>query len=227
MGSSPTTSTIFISKGLKRQRRLRPFYGSVSKRSQRGGLENRLGESPRGFESLHFRKTKPALEKVWVFCLPRDENLGSALASTERAPLGVSVVSRLGKCTTPYLSQNKAVHTRWTAFCFSPFRCAILTLLQSNSLTIRDGICGQIPIPSLRSLRIPPLPPKNSTSFDLSNFFIHCESNGISSRRSRGYHHRRCISSAVGCIFFRNDDIQGFRLGDIQNFVLIIYTPLA
>ena len=76
-------------------------------------------------------------------------------------------------------------------------------------------------------VRIPPLPPKNSTSFDLSNFFIHCESNGISSRRSRGYHHRRCISSAVGCIFFRNDDIQGFRLGDIQNFVLIIYTPLA
>ena len=104
--------------------------------------------------------TKPALEKVWVFCLPRDENLGSALASTERAPLGVSVVSRLGKCATPCLSQNKAVHTRWTAFCFSPFRCAILTLLQSNSLTIRDGICKQIPIPSLRSLRIPPLPPK-------------------------------------------------------------------
>ncbi len=30
--------------------------GSVSKRSQRGGLENRLGASPRGFESLHFRQ---------------------------------------------------------------------------------------------------------------------------------------------------------------------------
>ena len=101
-----------------------------------------------------------AVHTRWTaFCLPRDENLGSALASTERAPLGVSVVSSLGKCATPYLSQNKAVHTRWTAFCFSPFRCAILTLLQSNSLTIRDGICGQIPIPSLRSLRIPPLPP--------------------------------------------------------------------
>ena len=68
---------------------------------------------------------------------------------------------------------------------------------------------------------------QKSTSFDLSNFFIHCESNGISSRRSRGYHHRRCISSAVGCIFFRNDDIQGFRLGDIQNFVLMIYTPFG
>ena len=33
-------------------------------------------------------------------------------------------------------------------------------------------------------VRIPSLPPKNSTSFDLSNFFIHCESNGISSRVS-------------------------------------------
>ncbi len=32
--------------------------------------------------------------------------------------------------------------------------------------------------------------------------FIHCESNGISSRCSRGYHHRRCISSTVGCIAF-------------------------
>ena len=59
---------------------------------------------------------------------------------------------------------------------------------------------------------------KNSTSFGLSNFFIHCESNGISSRHSRGYHHRRCISSAVGCILFRNDDIQGFRFDDIHAF---------
>ena len=54
--------------------------------------------------------------------------------------------------------------------------------------------------------------PKNSTSFDLSNFFIHCGSNGI--------------SSATGCILFRNDDIQGLRLGDIQNFVLMISTAL-
>ena len=31
-------------------------HGGVSKRSQRGGLENRLGESPRGFESLRLRQ---------------------------------------------------------------------------------------------------------------------------------------------------------------------------
>ena len=98
--------------------------------------------------------------------------------------------------------------------------------------TIRDDLGSYSKVlktvcPKGTGVRIPHPPPKNSTSFDLSNFFIHCESNGISSRRSRGYHHRRCISSAVGCIFFRNDDIQGFRLGDIQNFVLMIYTPLA
>jgi len=28
-----------------------------------------------------------------------------------------------------------------------------------------------------------------------------------------------CISSAAGCILFRNDDIQGFRLGDIPQQV--------
>ena len=43
-------------------------------------------------------------------------------------------------------------------------------------------------------------------------FFIHCESNGISSRAKRASHHRRCISSATGCISFRNDDIQNFVL---------------
>ena len=31
-------------------------YGGISKRSQRGGLENRLGASPRGFESLCLRQ---------------------------------------------------------------------------------------------------------------------------------------------------------------------------
>ena len=46
---------------------------------------------------------------------------------------------------------------------------------------------------------------KKSYQFDMT-FFIHCESNGISSPLGV-YHHRRCISSAVGCILFRNDDI--------------------
>ena len=38
------------------------------------------------------------------------------------------------------------------------------------------------------------------------------------------YHHTIvCISSTIGCIPFRNDDIQGCCLDDIQNFVLMIY----
>ncbi len=67
---------------------------------------------------------------------------------------------------------------------------------------------------------------KNSTCFDKSNFFIHCESNGISSR----VNHQRCISSTVGCIFFRNDDIQDFvlmicnffEIDDIHGFAVIL-----
>ena len=35
------------------------LFGGISKRSQRGGLENRLGASPRGFESLFLRQVKP------------------------------------------------------------------------------------------------------------------------------------------------------------------------
>lgn len=40
------------------RKRLRIFsqYGEVSKRSQRGGLENRLGATPQGFESLPLRQ---------------------------------------------------------------------------------------------------------------------------------------------------------------------------
>ena len=66
---------------------------------------------------------------------------------------------------------------------------------------------------------------KNPTSFALSGFFIHCESNGISSRFSvylirfdehisskRVYLVKASISSAIGCILFRNDDIQHFVL---------------
>ena len=78
--------------------------------------------------------------------------------------------------------------------------------------------------------------PKKSYQND-TPFYIHCKSNGIDapklaipSLRSlhhatclRVYHHRRCISSAVGCIRFCNDDIQYFALM-ICNFIkLMIY----
>ena len=53
-------------------------------------------------------------------------------------------------------------------------------------------------------------------------FFIHCESNGISSPLGV-YHHRRCISSAIGCVLFRNDDIQTFGLMIYRNKLRMIY----
>jgi len=54
------------------------------------------------------------------------------------------------------------------------------------------------------------------------DFFIHCESDGISLPLGV-YHHRRCISSAIGCILFRNDDIQHFVLMICRNKLRIIY----
>ena len=57
-------------------------------------------------------------------------------------------------------------------------------------------------------------PCQKSTGFDLSIFYPLRKQWYIITRK-RASHHRRCISSAAGCISFRNDDI--------QNFVLMIY----
>ena len=68
--------------------------------------------------------------------------------------------------------------------------------------------------------------PKNSTSFDLSNFFIHCESNGISSRISvylitEGvYHQRQAVSDFAMMIY------NGKPLVIYKAYALIIYTAL-
>ena len=53
--------------------------------------------------------------------------------------------------------------------------------------------------------------PKND-KFQTCRFFIHCESNGISSRVSVYIIAVRRISSADRLYNFRNDDIQGFAL---------------
>ena len=45
-------SRLLRARPLKRQ----PKHAGISKRSQRGGLENRLGATPRGFESLCLRQ---------------------------------------------------------------------------------------------------------------------------------------------------------------------------
>ena len=59
----------------------------------------------------------------------------------------------------------------------------------------------------ISGVRIPVPQPKNSTSFDLSNFFIHCESNGISSRVSvyliteGAYHQPQAVFSFAMMIY--------------------------
>ena len=52
---------------------------------------------------------------------------------------------------------------------------------------------------------------QKSTGFDLSIFYPLRKQWYIITRK-RASHHRRCISSAAGCISFRNDDIQNFVL---------------
>ena len=52
---------------------------------------------------------------------------------------------------------------------------------------------------------------QKSTGFDLSIFYPLRKQWYIITRK-RASHHRRCISSATGCISFRNDDIQNFVL---------------
>ena len=54
-------------------------------------------------------------------------------------------------------------------------------------------------------------PHQKSTGFDLSIFYPLRKQWYIITRK-RASHHRRCISSAAGCISFRNDDIQNFVL---------------
>ena len=75
-------------------------------------------------------------------------------------------------------------------------------------------------------VRIHPLPPKKSTCENKSIFFIHCESNGISSTIAllslylispSGLHiitRQRVLKTC-----FRNDDIQNFRFDDIPQQV--------
>lgn len=82
------------------------LFGGISKRSQRGGLENRLGESPRGFESLSLRHTRHLLkaekEKRKAVCFPFFSLVKNALPCvasafgnrTRDAPQGCAIPSQ-------------------------------------------------------------------------------------------------------------------------------------
>ena len=76
--------------------------GSVSKRSQRGGLENRLGESPRGFESLHFRQAESRLNTRLYFCL---KGVAAIIVKTKKAKV---------KYSEHYLTQKRDRHGNFT-----------------------------------------------------------------------------------------------------------------
>ena len=62
------------------------------------------------------------------------------------------------------------------------------------------------------------LSPPKIRRFEIGGFFIHCESNGISSPSGVYHHALACISSAEGGILFRNDDIQSLAELMICNF---------
>ena len=72
---------------------------------------------------------------------------------------------------------------------------------------------------------IPAISTKKSRSSE-RDFFIHCESNGISSRVSvyliiEGVYHQPQAVFAFAMMRYN-----GFTVDDIQNFVLMIYTAL-
>ena len=83
-----------------------------------------------------------------------------------------------------------------------------------NKLNTGIGVSTEVTLPSGSGVarRVgsnPVIRTKKAMEISIA-FFIHCESNGISSPLGV-YHHRRCISSTVGCI----------------SFAMMIYTPLA
>ena len=81
---------------------------------------------------------------------------------------------------------------------------------------------------SMRSRRsTPSAPAKKFDKFRLVEFFYPLRKQWYIITRKRASHHRRCISSAAGCISFRNDDIQRQAVGDIQCFALMKYTAPA
>ena len=69
---------------------------------------------------------------------------------------------------------------------------------------------------SLPTAMHPRSPAKKFDKFRLVEFFYPLRKQWYIITRQRVSHHRRCISLAVGCILFRNDDIQRQAVGDMQ-----------
>ena len=70
------------------------------------------------------------------------------------------------------------------------------------------------PLKAKSGVQFPLELPKNTAEKDIFSavFFYPLRKQWYIITRKRASHHRRCISSAAGCIPFRNDDIQNFVL---------------
>ena len=99
-----------------------------------------------------------SINKIWkrieVVITARTRN-----AVTEQSVQGFESLRFRQRLATPFWSQKKAVHTRWAAFLFLLLVCQP-ELSQKWLLTTRDAPL-RCAIPSLRSFRIPSLPPTN------------------------------------------------------------------
>ncbi len=73
---------------------------------------------------------------------------------------------------------------------------------------------------SVSDMQVRPLSPAPKNGKRKLVVFLSIAKAMVYHHTKRASHHRRCISSAQGCIFFRNDDIQGFTLM-IFNFLKI------
>ena len=68
---------------------------------------------------------------------------------------------------------------------------------------------------------------KKFDKFRLVEFFYPLRKQWHIITLQRVSHHRRCISSAAGCILFRNDDIQRQAVDDIRCSASMICTPFG
>ena len=111
-------------------------------------------------------------------------------------------VRQISSARAPRVAFVSVTHKKatLTKACWSAFRCGKFNRSTAYGESYIKWFLdtGSIPVISTKKTM------ENDT-FSIV-FFIHCESNGISSPLGV-YHHRRCISSTVGCILFRNDDI--------------------
>ena len=174
-----------------------------------------------GFESL-FRCQRKATITRWSFFLSFGRRI-VASSHSARSARGSHSLPKIGKLACQ--AQGEGIFASANLPIPLPKKEKTLEVVSSLFLHCDRGILPQrtkcagfafppedrqagLPGAGRRNIRFsepPYFAVKNKDqSLDWSLFFIHCESNGISSRRSRGYHQGRkrpCISSRVSVHF--------------------------